>query len=376
MSQATYGERPRAVAQRLRSGLRAVGQALPPPRDDGFRQVVGGTRLLLTGRRRSAALAAGTAPGSPPEHQPPAGFELPKPPRVDVTSWSVPPTTGLSGRSSTYDTGARPPRFDVELLEQLNAEYASKPLVTRAPSYKAETLAESARGRVLWVHRTVDLRGMRVLEVGCGSGYETWYAAHGLGADAHGVDVVEWDSWKDLRGERTTFHATDLALDNPFLAESFDRLMSFTVWEHVRHPYELLEQAYRLLAPGGLAWIRANLHAGPKASHRYRQIHFPWPHLLFSDDVIADWDRLHGRETTGAAWVNRLSWAHYEQYFDQIGFDVVRRVFTRTPLDEEFFARFEDVLGRYPRWDLETDYFLVVLRKPLPGEGRAHTARK
>ena len=38
------------------------------------------------------------------------------------------------------------------------------------------------------------------------------------------------------------------------------------------------------MAFGGLAWIKAN--RGPKASHRYRWVNFPWPHLLFTDEVF------------------------------------------------------------------------------------------
>jgi hypothetical protein len=39
-----------------------------------------------------------------------------------------------------------------------------------------------------------------------------------------------------------------------------------------------------------------------------------------------------------------------------LNFDVV-------PIDEPFYRRFEDLLGRYPRSDLEKDFFTVVLRK-------------
>ncbi len=55
-----------------------------------------------------------------------------------------------------------------------------------------------------------------------------------------------------------------------------------------------------------------------------------------------------GAKPIGHAWVNRLSWLHYEHYADLIGFEVAHRSFTETPIDEEFYTRFEDVLGRYP----------------------------
>jgi hypothetical protein len=102
------------------------------------------------------------------------------------------------------------------------------------------------------------------------------------------------------------------------------------------------------------------------ASHRYREIYFPWPHHLFSDDVIAEWDAKNGRGPEGSAWVNKLTWNHYERYIHDIGFRLRALSFTKADWDEEFYQRFEDVLGRVPRWDLERDFFTAVLEKPAP----------
>jgi hypothetical protein len=126
----------------------------------------------------------------------------------------------------------------------------------------------------------------------------------------------------------------------------------------------MLERTYRVLKPGGLAYIKANLYAGPKASHRYRDIYFPWPHLLFSDDVIRDWDVKHGREPRGSSWVNRLSWEQYERCIVDIGFELREVKFDIATWDEGFYRRFEDMLGRYRRIDLSRDFFTVVLEKP------------
>ena len=119
-----------------------------------------------------------------------------------------------------------------------------------------------------------------------------------------------------------------------------------------------------MLKPGGLAWIRANLFCGPQASHRYREINFPWPHLLFSEDVIRDWDVKHGRGPKGPAWVNRLTWDNYQRHIDEIGFRLRHVQFQEAEWDEEFYQRFEDILGRYAKRDLKRDYFLAVLEKP------------
>lgn len=258
-------------------------------------------------------------------------------------------------------------RYDLELLESLNREYEAKRLLDQPRSHEPSSLAESARRRIRTVHERIDLGGMRLLEIGCGNGYETWLAATLLGADATGVDVVERAPWTQLRGDRVELRCVDITAERPFADGEFDRIMSFAAWEHMVHPYRALVETYRMLKPGGLAWIRANLHRGPQASHLYRHLYFPWPHLLFTDEVIEAFYRRQGKPPRGAAWVNRLTWMQYEEYMTRIGFQIEMLRFTVTPIDEEFFHRFGDILYRYPRWDLERDFFTVVLRKPGAG---------
>jgi hypothetical protein len=118
------------------------------------------------------------------------------------------------------------------------------------------------------------------------------------------------------------------------------------------------------MKPGGLAAISANLHRGPRASHLYRELFFPFPHLLFSDDVIREFRSKHHGRNDGASWVNRLTWSQYENYFREIGFVIHSLRFSETPLDEAFYERFANILSRYPRWDLEKDFFHVVVEKP------------
>ena len=65
--------------------------------------------------------------------------------------------------------------------------------------------------------------------------------------------------------------------------------------------------------------------------------------------------------------MNRLTWEQYESAFVAAGFAIRSLAFTLYPLDEAFFRRFEDVLGRYPRADLERGFFQVVVeRLPTP----------
>ncbi len=283
---------------------------------------------------------------------PPIADTWPEPPQIelpDATTGSVAPDAGP----------ARP--LDIDLLESLNAEYAAHPF-HQPPAQDAGSRAERARKRLVEAHRLIDLSERRVLEIGCGAGYEVWYIAHQLNSDAYGLDIAARAAWEHLSGPSVHFACADIAAGHPFDANQFDRIISFSVWEHITQPYAALEQTFRILKPGGLAYISANLHRSAIASHRSREITFPWPHLLFSDDVVREFYKRRGRNVT-SAWVNRLSWADYEQQMRRIGFQIRMLRFSERPIDEAFYQRFEAVLGRYPRTDLTRDFFKVVLEK-------------
>jgi len=290
---------------------------------------------------------------------------LPRP-RAVGTDWPDPPAVADAGTvvRSIYDTGERPPVMDLALLEALNEEYRDKPIVPEPPRYDQASREDRARRRLLDVHHSIGLADRRVLELGCGAGFEVWYLSHHFGADAWGVDVSERRAWAPLTDERTHFVCADLATDRSFEADFFERVISFSVLEHVVHPHAVIAELFRIMKPGGLAWISANLHRGPRASHLYRELFFPFPHLLFSDDVIREFRTRHHGRADGASWVNRLTWTQYEAYFAQAGFVMHSLRFAETPLDRPFYERFDNILGRYPTWDLTKDFFYTVLEKP------------
>jgi SAM-dependent methyltransferase len=361
-------KRPGALRSLVRVGVIRLARRLPPPRDEAALALLRSVKDVVLGRKPRLSAVPATAADQTVVAGTTVGPPLPKVPALPQdTEWRPPPEVTRMGEvvESVYETGqAKSPTFDADLVELLNSEYADKPLVPDPPKYTSPALADSAQRRVLWVHNMVDLKDKAVLEIGCGHGLEVWWMANNLDVDAHGVDVRRLGTWEELESDRVNFTMADLAEANPLPPESFDRVVSFTVWEHVTRPRQLLQETFDLLKPGGLAWMHTNLYAGPRASHRYRQIYFPWPHLLFSDDVIKEWDHRHGRETDGAAWVNRLSWDHYSRYFREIGFRVRYLKFWDTFWDEAFYKRFESVLGRFPKDDLKRDFFVVVLEKP------------
>jgi len=326
-------------------------------------------RILRAIRRARRAIARRVRPPRPR----PVALVSPAPRPVVVTA--TPPVVEDPDRITGFLTGAPgeapgadpPIVFDVALLEELDTAYAERPLVPNPLAYDHDSLTNRSTARLIAIHNVMDLANKRVLEFGCGHGYEVWLLSHAFGCDAVGVDIVERTPWPVLADDRTRFVLGDMSTDDLFGDASFDRIISINVLEHVERPVAALEALHRVLRPGGLAWISANLYRGPLASHRYREIRFPWPHLLFDDTVIAEFDRRHGRPPMGAVWVNKMTWEQYRAEIERIGFRIRRERLRETPLDEPFYRRFQERLGRYPLADLRRDFFEVVLERPAEG---------
>lgn len=275
-------------------------------------------------------------------------------------------------------------RYDIDLFSKLNEEYSNKPLVPAPPKYNEVALSERAKRRAIYINRQVPAGGKRVLEIGCGRGEVCRSLNSEYGIEVIGVDVVKYPQW-DVQQKGVTLIKTDLTDENPVDLGSFDLIYSNSVWEHLWHPYKMLERAFAVLKPGGHLVLSANLYRGPKASHRYAMIFFPWPHLLFTDEVFDEYyqkhikkslsgETLNGEITNvdfkrqgklwGPSWINQLSISDYLNYFNILKFEVLSVKYSITQLDEAFLKRFADKLERFPRYDLERDFIHVTLKKP------------
>jgi 2-polyprenyl-6-hydroxyphenyl methylase/3-demethylubiquinone-9 3-methyltransferase len=117
-------------------------------------------------------------------------------------------------------------------------------------------LRAEARARNPWIAETVaSERGprARVLDIGCGAGFlSNDLAAHGF--DVVGVDASEEAlaiaAAHDRTGRAAWWRADARAL--PFAARSFDAACAMDLLEHVERWEEVVAEAARVLAPGGL----------------------------------------------------------------------------------------------------------------------------
>jgi 2-polyprenyl-3-methyl-5-hydroxy-6-metoxy-1,4-benzoquinol methylase/spore maturation protein CgeB len=268
-------------------------------------------------------------------------------------------------------------RFDLALFLELNEAYRARPLAPAPRCNDPETLASRGTTRARKLVDRFDLKGKSVLEIGCGRGEVARALAAEHACRVVAIDIQRRAEWAEPNG--VDFLVADLTDRTPSELGEFDFIFASSVWEHVRHPYTMLERTKKLLAPHGVFQLSANLYRGPRASHRYREVFFPWPHLLFEDDVFEDFYLHIGMQPARPAWVNYLTAAEYQRYFHLLGYSIQKLEYSITPLDREFYQRFEDRLSRYPIFDLERDFIHVVLtplesRPAASAENLAETA--
>lgn len=254
--------------------------------------------------------------------------------------------------------------YDIALFEELNDEYLSKPLVPKPVERTPTGYAERARGALGRIRRYVDTEEKDILELGCGQGWLTAIlVSAGMARQATGIDVSKGDHWKFHDSTATTYLVGDLSREQLVLPESIDLVISAVVFEHVRRPLQMLAALHKSLRPDGVAWLYFNLYRGPKASHVYRDVHFPWPHLLFDDGVCKAYYEKHHNKRLRFSWVNKLTAATYAILARDAGFETTLVELSKTPIDISLYQRFEDRLGRYPALDLESDFMTMVLKK-------------
>lgn len=245
------------------------------------------------------------------------------------------------------------------------------------PKYDEASRKKRVGGYADHLSSLLDLRGKRVLEIGPHLGDLSVILASDYGCDVVGIDPLTHPNWPDVQSQhpRIQFIEGDIANPPPLENESFDLVVSFVVWEHIRHPWSALRHCQRLLKPTGKKFLRANLYRSAIGSHLYGSVKEPWPHLFYSPDEIKA--RFNRPDLGWAFWVNKLTYQQYLFYFRQLGFFITHERFWQDGYIDDAAKAFREAneqrLGLYPDWDLRTDFFEVILefdpnhpKKPVP----------
>jgi ubiquinone/menaquinone biosynthesis C-methylase UbiE len=104
-----------------------------------------------------------------------------------------------------------------------------------------------------------DVRGLAVLDLGCGTGrHALWLAEQGAAVTA--IDFSEGmlaEARRKPRADAVRYLAHDLHQPLPFADKQFDRVVSGLVLEHLRELGPFFSEAHRVLKSGGRAVVSA-----------------------------------------------------------------------------------------------------------------------
>ena len=140
-----------------------------------------------------------------------------------------------------------------------------------------------------------DLAGKDVLDLGCGHGGRTaYYVIHGKPKSIVGLEInvlrisVARSSSRMLCDDRDMFFATGFGESLPFCDASFDCIISYDVFEHVRDLRRVLDECHRVLRRGGRLYALFPPYFGPRAHHLDFITTLPFLHHVFSPGVLVE----------------------------------------------------------------------------------------
>jgi ubiquinone/menaquinone biosynthesis C-methylase UbiE len=244
----------------------------------------------------------------------------------------------------------------------------------------------------------------KILDIGAGQGWSTALLAAKSGGTAYAVDLIDYSDMRPVASFRNellqrmsrhesfarsrkvfepglsmsdvirrchfyTMDATDLLFKN----DSFDFVHSLNSFEHINDPEAALNEIFRVLHPGGMAYLQfMPLYFSDAGSHLNSQglTDMPWAQLLLDRAEIKRLVGKAGKPTQEIDGIldslNGRTASYFGALFRNSRFTIVReavhRGFTLThPEHELYFNRLQE---RFPKDELMIYGMTVLLKKP------------
>jgi SAM-dependent methyltransferase len=209
----------------------------------------------------------------------------------------------------------------IDLLESLVAAYAEPP----KNRYDPEGLVLRAETNVREIEAWLDLSRIRSsLELGCMDGMvSAALSEKGIKCFALDLSRVAFDQ----RGREAgvTFVQGD-ATQLPFASGALELIVSFASYEHFCDPRAVLQEAARILSPGGWLYLEFGpIATAPYGLHAYRSIPVPYLHILFDLRQIIEYSVKRGKEHNWP-YINNITLREYRKMFDEAkrDFNIIR----------------------------------------------------
>jgi SAM-dependent methyltransferase len=204
----------------------------------------------------------------------------------------------------------------------------------QAPDYAGGTINTNFDNALQFLCRTVPaflelIKGMEVLDYGCGWGWQALAMASKGAKRVVGLDIQELDSAR-LRAEEYGC-ADRVRFVNqlePEMMGAFDVIVSCSSFEHLSDPEGCLRQMSAAAKPGGKVIVAfAEPWYSPYGSHMNFFTKIPWVNLLFSETTVMA-VRSHFRKDGARRYedveggLNRMTLATFENIIRRSGMKV------------------------------------------------------
>jgi SAM-dependent methyltransferase len=118
------------------------------------------------------------------------------------------------------------------------------------------------------VSRELHSANLRILDAGCGTGFNLIHYASGTGRDVYGFDLT-MEALEGVRKRGFPKIVQASVTEIPFLSETFDLVFSFDVLQQlsVEMAQQGIREMHRVLRPGGFLFARAAAYEWLRSSH-------------------------------------------------------------------------------------------------------------
>lgn len=168
------------------------------------------------------------------------------------------------------------------------------------------------------------IKGKRVVDFGCGSGYQAVAYARAGAREVVGVEIVE--HLAELSADRARQEGVaDIVRIERHLSEphSADVIISTNSFEHFIEPEAIMNQFREALAPGGRALITFGPPwFAPTGAHMSFFCRLPWVQLLFPESAVMQARTLYRTDTPVSyidAGIGKISVARFERIIRTCG---------------------------------------------------------
>ena len=173
---------------------------------------------------------------------------------------------------------------------------------------------------------TESIKGKRVLDYGCGDGFQSVALAKAGAAKVLGVEI---EANRRAHGQSLASRedVSNVSFDENITGE-FDIVISLNAMEHFIQPAENLLDMKNALAPGGRIYLSFGpLWMAPYGHHMHFFTRAPWINLVFPEKTVFRIRSLY-RDDGAESWspgMNRMTLAKFERLIAECGLVPVQR---------------------------------------------------